>query len=135
MLPSQHVPSGHYAATIISQPTGVKIPILTFKGDAGSLGAAANISFATKAEKKKAAKPMTWAASVATKGLDLTSIVSSPIQRLQGAITASGVSTPAQQTISVQPELTGILQSESVQKGASTPSQIFLLQERDKQFC
>ncbi|AXI02695.1 translocation/assembly module TamB domain-containing protein [Aquirhabdus parva] len=122
MLPSQHVPSGHYAATIISQPTGVKIPILTFKGDAGSLGAAANISFATKAEKKKAAKPMTWAASVATKGLDLTSIVSSPIQRLQGAITASGISTQAQQTISVQPELTGILQSESVQKGASTPS-------------
>ncbi len=122
MLPSQHVPAGHYAATIVSQPAGVKIPIVTFKGDAGSFGAAANINFATKAEKKKAAKPMTWAASVATKGLDLASIVSSPIERIQGSVTASGISTAAQQTILVQPELTGILHTESVQKGANNQS-------------
>ena len=96
LLPSQHLPAGYYTATLINQPNGLKIPALTFKGDDGSFGASANIDFATKVTDGKPAKPMTWAAAVSSKGLDISKIVSSPIQRLEGSVVATGTSTTAQ---------------------------------------
>jgi translocation and assembly module TamB len=103
------LPAGHYVASLQTQPTGLKIPVVTFKGEAGSFGGSANIEYAHAATKKVPAKPMSWSAALATQGIDLTTIVNGPIQHLQGTLTASGVSTPALQTISFQPMLTGLL--------------------------
>lgn len=114
MLPSQHLPTGHYTATLINQPNGLKIPALTFKGDEGSFGASANVDFATKAVNKKPAKPMTWIAAVSSKGLDISKILPSPIRRIEGSIVATGSSTAAQHTFSVKPALTGLLKSDAV---------------------
>ncbi|GAC1605859.1 MAG: translocation/assembly module TamB domain-containing protein [Aquirhabdus sp.] len=118
MLPSQHLPAGHYAATLMTQPKGLKIPVLTFKGDAGSLGASASMEFATKAAVGKPAKPMTWAAAVNSKGMDISKILPSPIQHIEGSIVATGTSTEAQHTFDVKPDLTGLLKLESVQRSA-----------------
>ncbi len=115
MLPSQHLPAGHYTATLTNQTNGLKIPALTFKGDDGSFGASATVDFATKAVDGKPAKPMTWAAAVSSKGLDISKILPSPIQRLEGSVVATGVSTAAQQTFTVKPALTGLLKSDAVQ--------------------
>jgi translocation and assembly module TamB len=115
LLPSQHLPTGHYTATLTNQPNGLKIPALTFKGDDGSFGASANLDFATKAANGKPAKPLTWAAAVSSKGLDISKIISSPIQHLEGSVVATGTITAAQQTFTVKPELTGLLKSEAVQ--------------------
>lgn len=119
------LPAGHYVASIQTQPTGVKIPALTFKGEAGSFGGSANVVFASAATKKLPAKPMTWSAALATQGIDLTSIIQTPIQHLQGSLTASGISTPALQTISFQPILTGLLKTDTTpatgKSGAKTP--------------
>ncbi|MBC7752445.1 MAG: translocation/assembly module TamB domain-containing protein [Candidatus Saccharibacteria bacterium] len=115
MLPSQHLPAGHYTATFTSQSNGLKIPALTFKGVDGSFGASASMDFATKAVDGKAAKPMSWASAFSSKGLDISKILSSPIERVEGMVVATGVSTAAQQTFTVKPALTGLLKSDAVQ--------------------
>lgn len=114
MLPSQHLPAGHYTATLVNQPKGLKIPELTFNGVDGSLGASASIDFATKSTEGKPAQPLTWTAALSSKGLDISKFLPSPIQRVEGAIVATGTSTEAQHTFSVKPHLTGLLKSDAV---------------------
>ncbi|HEY4712958.1 MAG TPA: hypothetical protein VIH30_01760, partial [Aquirhabdus sp.] len=118
MLPSQHLPVGHYTAILTNHMNGFKIPALTFKGDDGSFGASASLDYATQAVNGKPNKPMTWAAAVSSKGLDISKILNSPIQRLEGSVVATGVSTAAQQTFTVKPALTGLLKPDAVQPSA-----------------
>lgn len=129
LLPSQHLPAGHYAATLTNQPQGLKIPALTFKGEDGSLDASATLDFATKAVDGKPAKPMSWMAAVSSKGLNIHNMISSPIQRIEGSIVATGTSSEAQQTFTVKPNLTGLMKSDSIQSTDSKrapPSSITL---------
>ncbi|MCQ6468456.1 hypothetical protein NPN14_24835, partial [Vibrio parahaemolyticus] len=46
---------------------------------------------------------------------DISKILPSPIQRLEGSVVATGVSTAAEQTFTVKPALTGLLKSDAVQ--------------------
>lgn len=117
MLASQYLPAGRYAANLLSDHTGLKIPSFTFKGDAGALDASANMVFAIPTQGKKPEKPMTWTADIASKGLNVG--VDSPIRQLQGTIHATGVSSSAQDLIVVQPALVGVLQTGSSQPNAS----------------
>lgn len=119
MLASQHLPAGHYAANLMSGPNGLKLPALTFRGEAGALDGSANLVFGSPAVDKKPEKPMTWTADVSTKGLDLATILESPIQQIQGSIHAAGTGTSAQDSIIVQPALTGILKKEASQSNPS----------------
>ncbi len=117
MLASQYLPAGHYAANLFSERTGLKVPSLTFRGEAGAVDASANMVFATPAHDKKPEKPMTWTADITSKGLGIGA--DSIIRQLQGSIHATGVSSSVQDSIVIQPALVGVLKADSPQPNSS----------------
>jgi translocation and assembly module TamB len=126
VLASPKLPAGHYTAKLTNEPTGLNIPSFTFNGDAGAVNASAHVIFAMQAVDKKPEKPMTWTADIATKGLDVSTLLESPIRQIQGTIHATGVSSSAQDSIMVQPALTGILKTDSIQSNPSSLRDIVL---------
>ncbi len=120
LLKSQHLPAGLYTASLITQPNGFKFPTLTFNGDIGAVEGSANMVFATLASDKKSEKTMSWAANLSTKGLDIASIVQSPIKRLKGSVNVTGKYSAAQHLINVKPALTGTLKTDAIRSNPSS---------------
>jgi translocation and assembly module TamB len=127
VLASPHLPAGHYAANLRTDSKSLHVPSFTFKGDAGEINASAHIGYAIPAVGKKPEQPMTWTADLATKGLDISTVLESPIRQIQGTIHAKGIISAVQDTISFDPVLTGILKTDATQPIASLSKRDILL--------